>query len=174
MPFRSQHSRLHFAARPDGQVQVRMEPQIVAMLAHVMHTLNEQLPDNPTSLRDDSNVHPSLRRLFPVGHATDSKVAADYADMARPSLAQSQNTNFSVMRSTLRTLYQGDETTLDDDQTEAWVRGLNSLRLMLGTQLDVDAVAELPDSYDTDEDRDRLFYVYLTGMLDELLLALPD
>ena len=61
---------------------------------------------------------------------------------------------------------------LDDGQVIAWMQGLNELRLVLGTQLDI---SEEDDPSDVDPhdpaQRPRLRYHYLGGLLAELIDA---
>lgn len=163
---------LCFAALPDGQVRVQLEPQVVHVLAVALNHLNRLLPDDFAVLRDDRNIHPHLRRVFPVGHASDTDVAADYAHLARPSLGQSQRQAINTIAGTLRPLSTRGEATLKPTQVAAWVRGLNTMRLVYGTQCDVQAAHEV--TIDPDGDRDLLCYEVLTVLLGQLVEVIAE
>lgn len=120
------------------------------------------------SVLDDDETAPSLRRLFPRAHASDDAVDGDYQEMVHDDLLESRRDVLSTIADTV------DEQELDRDTLEQWMIGLNSVRLVLGTVLDVteDSMPEL------DEDDPMLpawaVYDFLGGVVDAIVRALAE
>lgn len=74
---------------------------------------------------------PSLARLFPTAYADDPERDAGYHALVRDELIQRRYASLDLLEETLA----GGE--VDEDTLSAWLRGLNDLRLVLGTRLDV-------------------------------------
>ena len=90
--------------------------------------LIEQLRDSLTTTTDDAN----LRRLFPTAYNNDAKKDAEYQRLMRDELLESRLAAIDV---TLRVVAQDDEITTEE--IDAFSRSINSLRLVLGTTLDI-------------------------------------
>ena len=90
--------------------------------------LIEQLRDSLTTTTDDAN----LRRLFPTAYNNDAKKDAEYQRLMRDELLESRLAAIDV---TLRVVAQDDEITAEE--IDAFARSINSLRLVLGTTLDI-------------------------------------
>jgi Domain of unknown function (DUF2017) len=74
---------------------------------------------------------PSLRRLFPPAYPDDPARDAEYQRLVRDDLIAGRTAALDVMAATV------DATELDTEQLTGWLSALNDLRLVLGTQLDV-------------------------------------
>jgi len=90
------------------------------------------LPAQMTELlaaRDD----PALRRLFPPAYAAEGDRALDeeYRRLMGDDLLARHQEALSVLEQT------ADAETLTAEQLDGWMRALNSIRLLLGTRLDV-------------------------------------
>ena len=71
------------------------------------------------------------------------------------------------MRATL------SEKTLSAEEADAWLRGLNDLRLVLGTRLDVTEETDFERELDTSErGRQLAVYAYLTWLQEQFVEAL--
>jgi len=79
----------------------------------------------------DPNRNPVLRRLFPVAHTADEDINADYQEMVGADLLQSRREVIARVAATT------DQRELDRATLESWMTGLNAIRLVLGTWLDV-------------------------------------
>lgn len=131
---------------------------------HTMIGFVEQLDELLLSDRSD----PRLRRLFPVAYHNDPEHDAEYQKYMHDELRQSRAQSIAVVKEALESA---------NPITEAQLHGLmmvlNSLRLVLGTLLDVD------ESTDTDdiEESDPLYgqaqlYGYLGWLLEWTVAAL--
>ena len=144
-----------------GRYVVRLRPNEKALVADLVVQLREQLLA--------STDEPSVRRLFPPAYADDPERDAGYQVLTRDELLERKLAAIDVVE---RTVDGRGE--LDDDAMAAWMGTLNSLRLVLGTRLDVDE--ELP-SLDPDDPLAPAYavYEYLGWLLSQVVDALsPD
>ncbi len=133
------------------------------LLTHLVPQLRELL------VTDD----PSLRRLFPTAYADDPERDAGYHALVRDELLERRFASLDLLEETLAVAGSGTE--VDEETLSAWLRGLNDLRLVLGTRLDVD---EDDDPGDLDpEDPEApawAVYHYLGALLSMVVDALAD
>jgi Domain of unknown function (DUF2017) len=131
------------------------------------------LADLPAQLKElMATDDPSLRRLFPMAYHDDEEREAEYQRYMREELLASR------LAATERTIALAQATQITMQDLEAWVNVLNSLRLVLGTQLDVSE----DDFFDGDLDDARLprlqLYHWLGSLVDygvrTLSKGLPD
>lgn len=120
--------------RGQGRYQVKLRPNERTLVADLVGQLREQL----VASTDD----PSVRRLFPPAYPDDAERDAGYQVLTRDELLEHRLAALDTVDETL------DGSELDDAGMTAWMTTLNSLRLVLGTRLDVDE--ELPPLDDTD------------------------
>ena len=136
------------------------------LLAEMVGELRRNLLDHTPARDGGDGLDPSLRRLFPPAYLSDPDRDADYQRLMRDELLAERLDHLDLLDGTL----EADH--LDDAQLTAWVQGLNELRLVLGTQLDI---SEEDDSTEVDPhdpgQRPRLRYHYLGGLLAELIDA---
>ena len=107
---------------------------------------------------------PEVQRLFPPGYANDPEREAEYRAMVRDDLLEQRFAAIDLLESTAHA------TELDLAQMEAWMGSVNSLRLVLGTILDVsEDMADL----DPDDPNAPSYYVYgyLSSLLGEMVEA---
>ncbi|MFX1760837.1 MULTISPECIES: DUF2017 domain-containing protein [Rhodococcus] len=162
-----------------------------SLVSSVLGMLEERAGQAPqddlaalTGLRTGNAVPPeipALRRLLPDFHRPDSDSAANVGDDAadlngamrslhEPSIIDAKLAAGAVI---LRTVPEsGGKVVLNPEQAEAWLYGLNDVRLALGTTLGIDA--DTPDVLDDDDPRAPHLDVYhwLTWMQDSLVQAL--
>jgi Domain of unknown function (DUF2017) len=142
----------------DGRIEVRLGDAERDVLVHVLDQLRDALVGDP----DD----PLLRRLFPPAYADDPEKEAGFRALARDELLESRLAALDAVEASL------GEKVLDVETAGAWMRALNSLRLVLGTRLDV---TEDDDRGIDPEDPDapaRALYYFLSCLVDELVDAL--
>jgi hypothetical protein len=118
------------------------------------------------SVLDDGAANPAVRRLFPTAHATDPEVDREYQDMVHDDLLSSRREILAAVAASTEL----DE--LDRETLGQWMIGLNAVRLVLGTVLDV-----VEDDYpDLDDDDPQLpawaVYEFLGGVVDAAVNAL--
>jgi hypothetical protein len=142
----------------EGRYVVRLRPNEKALVGDLVVQLREQLLA--------STDEPSVRRLFPPAYPDDPERDAGYQVLTRDELLEHKLAALDVVE---RTLEAGGE--LDDDEMTAWMATLNSLRLVLGTRLDVDE--ELPN-LDPDDPLAPAYavYEYLGWLLSQVVDAL--
>jgi hypothetical protein len=117
-----------------GRYEVKLRPSERVLMGDLVVQLREQL----LASTDD----PSVRRLFPPAYADDPERDAGYQVLTRDELLEHRLAALDTVEGSL------DGAELDDAGLAAWVSTLNSLRLVLGTRLDVDE--ELPALADDD------------------------
>jgi len=140
-----------------GRYQIRLRPNERILVGDLVDQLREQLLA--------STDEPSVRRLFPPAYPDDAERDAGYQVLTRDELLESKLAAIEVVEKTL----EGDQ--LDDAGMTAWMGTLNSLRLVLGTRLDVDE--ELP-TLDADDPLAPAYavYEYLGWLLSQVVDAL--
>lgn len=147
-------------------------PEYAAVLRELVRQSSDVL-DQPVD-RDD----PGLARLFPDVYP-DSQ--ADSAELRRLTESDLRADKLASARLILDTLpADGGEVRLDDEAASVWLRGLNDIRLLLGSRLEVDADTDLAEELDAEIRRDPsspraaqlLAYVVAGEVQDALLVAL--
>ncbi|HZM39309.1 MAG TPA: DUF2017 family protein [Acidimicrobiales bacterium] len=140
-----------------GRYQIRLRPNERILVGDLVDQLREQLLA--------STDEPSVRRLFPPAYPDDAERDAGYQVLTRDELLESKLAAIEVVEKTL----EGDQ--LDDAGMTAWMGTLNSLRLVLGTRLDVDE--GLP-TLDADDPLAPAYavYEYLGWLLSQVVDAL--
>ena len=138
-------------------------------------TYRVELPDDerdvlaalPGQLREALDAgEPTLYRLFPPAHEDDDAANEDYARLVGPGLVDGKLRALAELERTAHA------TRLDEAELRAWLGGLESLRLALGTQLDV--TEEAYDRFSRDDpDAPRLaLYAWLSWLQEEVVQAL--
>jgi hypothetical protein len=113
-----------------------------------------------------ANHDPDTRRLFPTAYPDDAERDAEYHQLVNDELLQGQLDALDTVERTV------DGQTMDRDDLEAWMRAINSVRLALGTRLDISEEDSGEIDPDAPDAHDRLAYYLLTGILGATLAAL--
>ncbi len=148
--------------RRDGSIAVDLEPSERDALRHLLDELRGLLTAGDSA---------GLRRLYPTAYPHDERLEDEYRQLVHDSLLEQRLATIDEMESTL------DRDRLSDDELGAWMATVNSLRLVLGTMLDV---SEDDDGFDPDapDAGQRLLYGALGYLLEQIVdvLAggLPD
>lgn len=149
--------------REDGTYRLRLGDDERALLAELPAQLRELLGG------DD----PSLTRLFPPAYTDDEAGNDEYRRLMRAELRDGKLAALDVLART------ASADSLDEEQLTAWLGALESLRLVLGTQLDVTETTFVED-LETDDPQAPLLalYAYLSWLqeqaVDALSGSLPD
>ena len=141
-----------------GQFELRLPPQEKEMLRALPGQLLEALEAEPS---------PDLRRLFPPAYSQDPEAESEYRQLMGGELLERHREALRVMAASL------DLPQLDEGQLTAWLTGLNELRLVLGTRLDVTEDQRLPTP---DDPRAPVFalYGYLSWLQEQAVEALSE
>jgi hypothetical protein len=142
----------------DGTFQLRMSDDERDLIASLAGQLRDLLISDETD---------GLERLFPPGYANDPDREQEYQQLTHDELLTKRLASVDIVEQTVT------QTTLDEDQINAWMGAVNDLRLVLGTRLDV---TEDMDDIELDDPRAPAFavYHYLTHLLAEIVNALAD
>jgi hypothetical protein len=120
------------------------------------------------SLLVETTDDPSVRRLFPTAYHDQPERDREYQVLARDELLQRRLAALDAMTAAT------GETELDLAGLSAWMRAVNDLRLVLGTNLDVSEDDPPRVRADDPDAAAREVYGYLTGLLAEIVDALED
>ena len=142
----------------DGTFQLRMSDDERDLIASLAGQLRDLLVSDETE---------GLERLFPPGYANDPDREQEYQQLTHDELLTKRLASVDIVEQTVT------ETSLDENQLNAWMGAVNDLRLVLGTRLDV---TEDMDDIALDDPRAGAFavYHYLTHLLAEIVSSLAD
>lgn len=125
------------------------------------------LADQLRELLAETTDDPVVRRLFPTAYHDDAERDREYQQLVRDELLERRLAALATVEATL------EASELDDEQLNAWLRGLNDLRLVLGTRLDVSEELLDVDADDPDAPAYAV-YEYLGFLLSEVVDALAE
>ena len=141
-----------------GVVTVDLEESEQQALRDLLEQLRELL------LAGDS---PAIRRLYPTAYPQHDELESEYRAMVHDSLLGQRLDAIDAMQSTLA------KPTLTDDETSVWMNVVNSVRLTLGTALDVSEDDTLPDLDHPDASQHVLYYL-LGALLEQIVDVMFD
>jgi len=120
--------------RRDGRYVIRLDANARVVLAN----LAAQLPDALAT------GDPMVRRLFPPAYTAEDQTSAerDYRELVDSALVNHHTRSLETLVATA----QADS--LSEEEFVAWLDAVGSLRLVLGTRLDVHEDMEAPDPQD--------------------------
>jgi len=129
----------------------------------LLRSLPDQLRD---VMRSDD---PGLRRLFPPAYAEDEEAEDEFRRLTRNELLEGKLAALRVVEET------ADAEHLTQEQLEAWLGAIESLRLYLGTVLDVSEDPTENTLRPNDPDAPALaLYGYLSWLQEQAVEALSD
>ena len=109
---------------------------------------------------------PRVRRLYPAAYRDDAEKEDEYQQLTQEELKNGRLANVELVEASI------GADILSAEQLGAWMQAVNSLRLVLGTMLDItDDNQELTVDPDDPEARTLALYGYLGGLLDEIVDA---
>jgi hypothetical protein len=151
--------------RPKPRVVPRDGAYVLALDDRERALIRQILGDMRALLMVDA-ADPRDRRLYPAAYADDAKKEQEYRDLTHEELRSSRLANVDAVEASI------DAELLTEEQLTAWMQAINSLRLVLGTLLDIsDDDQELAFDPDDPEARTQALYGYLGGLLDEIVDA---
>jgi hypothetical protein len=141
-----------------GRYRIDLPEEERALLRALLPQLRELL----AAPADD----PRVRRLYPTAFPDDVQKEDEYRRFMHEELVASRLAAVDAVEASI------DARELDEAQAMAWMMSLNTVRLVLGTLLDVSEeldIAEVPD--DHPDVHSYALYAYLSMLLEELLAA---
>jgi hypothetical protein len=143
----------------NGRIQIALPDHEREVVRRMLPQLRELLT---VGAEDDRT-----RRLFPTAFHDDPEAEAEYRRYMHTELVASRLTALDMVEASL------DRAELSEEEAAAWLQSVNSVRLVLGTLLDVDEYLDLDDVPDDDpEIQGYAIDSYLSALLDELVQAL--
>lgn len=150
----------------------RVADGFVVNIGEPERDLLERLLGELSQLLTNGVDTPVLRRMFPPAYhlEADEEAETEYQRLMREELVASRLAALTTVSAALR-----DHTVLDDAGLGALMQSLNSLRLVLGTMLDVDEELDLEDiSPDDPLIGEHQLYGFLSYLLDAAVTAASD
>jgi hypothetical protein len=142
-----------YVLRLDGR-----ERELIRQLLGEMRTLLALAPEDPR-----------VRRLYPAAYADDPELEDEYRRLTQEELRSGRLASVEAVARSV------DADLLTAEELTAWMQAINSLRLILGTMLDITEDDQEPAVDPSDpEARTMALYGYLGGLLDEIVNAQLD
>jgi hypothetical protein len=118
------------------------------------------------SLLLDQPSQPLVDRLFPRAHE-DDELEREYRELAGEQLVSGRRRSLETMEET------SERMLLTPDEADAWLRGLNDARLVLGTRLDVGEDFDWSEvGPDHPHAQELALYAYLSWLQQQFVEAL--
>jgi len=117
--------------------------------------LTQLIDDFREFVMSEDITDPAVARLFPSAYA-ESEESAEFRKYSEPALRETKERDSALMRDSLE---RGNIVNISHTEFDSWLRGLNDLRLTLGTRLEVtgdEFGSEIPD----DDPRSFLYSLY--------------
>jgi len=130
----------------------------------------ELLRSLPAQLREVMQTDdPSLRRLFPPAYPDDSEADDEFRRLMLEELLEGKLAALRIVEETASADH------LNSEELESWLGALESLRLYLGTQLDISEEVYTGGIDPDDPDAPALaLYGYLSWLQEEVVAALSS
>jgi hypothetical protein len=149
-----------FASAGGGAVTVDLPDDLRELLASLAKQLME-LIDDPEAADD-----PGLARLFPPASIDDPLEALGFEQLMGDAIRAGKRESASVLRATAR------QNRLSPDETLAWMRCLNDIRLLIGTRLDIQEDTDFESMVDDPLlEQAAIVYVSLSELVGMLSVA---
>ena len=143
-----------------GGVDVQLPTELRELLASLAKQLGE-LIDDPQSADD-----PGMARLFPPASVDDPMDALGFEQLMGEALRAGKRESAAIVRAT------ADATHLNAEETLAWMRCLNDIRLLVGTRLDIQEDTDIQGFMaDPLMEQAALVYLSLTDLVEMLSRA---
>jgi uncharacterized protein DUF2017 len=143
-----------------GAVVVDLPDDLRDLLASLAKQLTE-LIDDPEAADD-----PGLARLFPPASVDDPMEALGFEQLMGDAIKAGKRESASVLRATAH------HKRLSPEETLAWMRCLNDIRLLIGTRLDVQEDTDFEAMVDDPLlEQAAIVYVSLSELVGMLSLA---
>jgi hypothetical protein len=138
----------------DGTIRIGLAPEERLLLASLPGQVEHFL----------GSADPGLRRLSPPAYPDDADAEHEYRQLVGAGIVDGRRAALATLEQTAH----ADEIT--PQELDAWLGALETLRLVLGTQLDVTEATGLTPLSDNDPDAPRLaLYHWLSWLQDEVV-----
>jgi len=145
-----------FKLQSDGTFKVSLGDHERQLLANLAPQLVALLSDGPTD---------PVRRLFPTAYPSDEQLEADYQSLVADDLLRTRLADLEAVETTAM------NATLTESDLTKWMKAINGIRLVLGTQLDVSEETIAPEDDDPSAPTFAL-YEYLGYLTENIVQVL--
>lgn len=131
-------ARVRITSAPGGGVRLDLPDELRELIASLGRQLDELLRD------PDAADDPGLARLFPPAAIDDPLQTLGFEQLMGQAVRDGKLESAAILQAT------AERRQLSVDEAHAWMRGLNDIRLLIGTRLqitedgDVDTLLEDP------------------------------
>jgi hypothetical protein len=132
--------------------------------------LVSRLLEELRAMQSDPAAAEATVRLFPVVHPNDPREEEEWQRLMREELVHSRDEGIDMVVEVLAR--PGRKVAISEDEMLAFVRAVNSVRLVLGTILEVTEDDDLDASPELVESPEYQLYGYLSYVLDACVRAL--
>jgi hypothetical protein len=119
---------------------------------------------------------PALRRLLPDAYPDDLEATEEFRRYTDATLRDGMSADLRAVRLSLLDIGEKGHASLDDELTQAWLRVLNRVRLVLAVRLGIENATDHDDLAQIDADDPRtgpfLLFEWVGYLLSDLLNAL--
>ncbi len=144
-----------FALTRDGQISVRLDDTMRALIKQVTEELREVL------LVEDPEL---TKRLYPTAYPDDEVLEDGYQEIVHDQLLMQRLDGIDQLQASI------DDEEISVETADAWMNTINQIRLVLGTKLDVGEEQVEIDQEDP-EATSMVIYQVLSHILEELTSA---
>lgn len=159
-----------------GPVRRRGDRYVLAVgddEAALLRRLANELRLLLTAGADQPDAEALLTRLFPVAHADDPELEAEYQRLMREELVASKLSALAVIERAVGDGEGVEPARLDEVELNSVMQAINSVRLILGTMLQV---SDEPDADEVapgwESSPEYALYGYLSWLLEHCVRAL--
>ncbi len=150
--------------RHDDSFVVAIDDDEAALIRRLADELRALLSEEPT----DPAAQALLVRLFPVAYPDDDELEDEYQRLMREELVASKLEALDVVDRAI-----DERTELDEGGMTAFMQSINSVRLILGTMLDVSDDPEADEvTPGLENSPEYALYGYLSWLLEHCVRAL--
>ena len=153
-------ARVNISSSYGGGVDVELPDDVRDLLASLARQLAE-LIDDPEAVGE-----PGLERLFPPASLDDPMEALGFEQLMGDAMRAGKLESAAVLRAT------ANATHLDAEETLAWMRCLNDIRLVVGTRLNIQEDTDVEALFEDElMEQAAVTYVALTELVEMLARA---
>jgi Domain of unknown function (DUF2017) len=153
-------ARVNISSSYGGGVDVELPDDVRDLLASLARQLAE-LIDDPEAVGE-----PGLERLFPPASLDDPMEALGFEQLMGDAMRAGKRESAAVLRAT------ANATHLDAEETLAWMRCLNDIRLVVGTRLNIQEDTDVEALFEDElMEQAVVTYVALTELVEMLARA---
>jgi len=153
-------ARVNISSSYGGGVDVELPDDVRDLLASLARQLAE-LIDDPESAKD-----PGLQRLFPPASIDDPMEALGFEQLMGDAMRAGKRESAAVLRATAHATH------LDAEETLAWMRCINDIRLVVGTRLNIQEDTDVEALFEDElMEQAAVTYVALTELVEMLARA---